>query len=62
MQQQLCEIFGEFDERQIKIIDAQIDRLVHDLYGLTEEIKDGENEWVKSKNCKVKEEDMVYTT
>ena len=24
-------------ERQIKIIDAQIDRLVYDLYGLTEE-------------------------
>jgi len=27
-------------ERQIKIVDAQIDRLVYDLYGLTyEEIK-----------------------
>ena len=24
-------------ERQIKIVDAQIDRLVYDLYGLTEE-------------------------
>jgi len=24
-------------ERQIKIIDAQIDRLVYDLYGLTDE-------------------------
>ena len=27
----------ELYERQIKIIDAQIDRLVYDLYGLTEE-------------------------
>ena len=27
----------EFYERQIKIVDAQIDRLVYDLYGLTEE-------------------------
>jgi hypothetical protein len=26
-------------ERQIKIVDAQIDRLVYDLYGLTEEVK-----------------------
>ena len=25
-------------ERQIKIVDAQIDRLVYDLYGLTEEV------------------------
>jgi Cys-tRNA synthase (O-phospho-L-seryl-tRNA:Cys-tRNA synthase) len=24
-------------ERQIKMVDAQIDRLVYDLYGLTEE-------------------------
>jgi len=24
-------------ERQIKIVDAQIDRLAYDLYGLTEE-------------------------
>ncbi len=24
-------------ERQIKVVDAQIDRLVYDLYGLTEE-------------------------
>ena len=24
-------------ERQIRIVDAQIDRLVYDLYGLTEE-------------------------
>ena len=29
----------EFYERQIKIVDAQIDRLVYDLYGLTEEIE-----------------------
>ncbi len=30
----------EIYERQIKIVDAQIDRLVYDLYGLTkEEIK-----------------------
>jgi len=27
----------ELYERQIKIIDAQIDRLVYELYGLTEE-------------------------
>jgi len=27
----------EFYERQIKIVDAQIDGLVYDLYGLTEE-------------------------
>ena len=27
----------ELYERQIKIVDAQIDRLVYDLYGLTEE-------------------------
>jgi len=27
----------ELYERQIKIADAQIDRLVYDLYGLTEE-------------------------
>ena len=27
----------EVYERQIKIVDAQIDRLVYDLYGLTEE-------------------------
>jgi Cys-tRNA synthase (O-phospho-L-seryl-tRNA:Cys-tRNA synthase) len=27
----------ELYERQIKIVDAQIDRLVFDLYGLTEE-------------------------
>jgi len=27
----------ELYERQIRIIDAQIDRLVYDLYGLTEE-------------------------
>ena len=27
----------EIYERQIKIVDAQIDGLVHDLYGLTEE-------------------------
>jgi hypothetical protein len=31
------------------------------LYGLTEEIKGGGREWVKSKNCNVKKEDMVYT-
>jgi len=29
----------ELYERQIKIIDAQIDRLVYDLYELTEEVK-----------------------
>ena len=29
----------ELYERQIKFVDAQIDRLVYDLYGLTEEIK-----------------------
>ena len=27
----------ELYERQIKIVDEQIDRLVYDLYGLTEE-------------------------
>jgi len=27
----------EIYERQIRIVDAQIDRLVYDLYGLTEE-------------------------
>jgi Cys-tRNA synthase (O-phospho-L-seryl-tRNA:Cys-tRNA synthase) len=27
----------ELYERQIKLVDAQIDRLVYDLYGLTEE-------------------------
>ena len=27
----------ELYEQQIKIVDAQIDRLVYDLYGLTEE-------------------------
>jgi len=27
----------ELYERQIKIVDAQIDRLVYDLYGMTEE-------------------------
>ena len=27
---------NEIHERQIKIVDAQIDRLVYDLYGLTE--------------------------
>jgi adenine-specific DNA-methyltransferase len=27
----------ELYERQIKIVDAQIDRLVYELYGLTEE-------------------------
>ena len=27
----------ELFERQIKIVDAQIDRLVYDLHGLTEE-------------------------
>jgi len=29
----MCEV----GQRQIKIVDAQIDRLVYDLYGLTEE-------------------------
>jgi hypothetical protein len=27
----------ELYDRQIKLVDAQIDRLVYDLYGLTEE-------------------------
>jgi adenine-specific DNA-methyltransferase len=27
----------ELYERQVRIVDAQIDRLVYDLYGLTEE-------------------------
>jgi hypothetical protein len=27
----------EIYERQIKVVDAQIDRLVYELYGLTEE-------------------------
>jgi Tfp pilus assembly PilM family ATPase len=27
----------ELYERQIKLVDAQMDRLVYDLYGLTEE-------------------------
>ncbi|NQE53171.1 hypothetical protein C5S29_06225 [ANME-1 cluster archaeon GoMg3.2] len=29
----------ELYEQQIKIVDAQIDRRVYDLYGLTEEVK-----------------------
>ena len=29
----------ELYERQIKIVDAQIDKLVYDLYGLTEGVK-----------------------
>jgi hypothetical protein len=29
----------ELYERQIKVVDAQIDNLVYDLYGLTEEIE-----------------------
>ena len=35
----------ELYERQIKIVDAQVDRLVYDLYGLMEEEKKvvGEN-------------------
>ena len=32
----------ELYERQIKIVDAQIDRLVYDLYGLADE----ETEWL----------------
>jgi len=28
----------ELYERQIRIVDAQIDRLVYDLYGMTEEV------------------------
>ena len=28
---------NELYERQIRVVDAQIDRLVYDLYGLTEE-------------------------
>ena len=38
----------ELYERQIKVVDVQIDRLVYDLYGLTEgEIKvvEGEERW-----------------
>jgi len=36
----------ELYERQIKIVDAQIDRLVYDLYGLTEdEIEVVEGGW-----------------
>ena len=31
------ELDKELYERQIKIVDAQIDRLVYDLYGLMEE-------------------------
>jgi len=35
----------ELYERQIKIVDAKIDRLVYDLYGLTEEeVKEVEGE------------------
>jgi adenine-specific DNA-methyltransferase len=40
----------ELYERQIKIVDAQIDRLVYDLYGLTEEgvkVVEGEDGRVK---------------
>jgi hypothetical protein len=38
----------ELYERQIKIVDTQIDRLVYDLYGLTEgEIKVVETEAVR---------------
>ena len=34
------EIYNGLYERQIRIVDAQIDRLVYELYGLTgEEIK-----------------------
>jgi hypothetical protein len=29
----------ELYDRQIKLVDAQIDRLVYELYGLTEEIQ-----------------------
>ena len=39
------EIDKELYERQIKMVDAQIDKLVYDLYGLTEEevkVVDGE--------------------
>ena len=32
------EIDKGFYERQIKIVDTQIDRLVYELYGLTEEV------------------------
>jgi hypothetical protein len=31
-------------ERQIKLVDAQIDRLIYDLYGLTEEMEVVEGE------------------
>ena len=38
----------ELYERQIKIVDAQIDKLVYDLYGLTEEeVKVVETEGVR---------------
>ena len=41
----------ELYERQIKIVDAQIDRLVYDLYGLTEEevkvVEDGKREKIR---------------
>ena len=40
----------ELYERQIKMVDAQIDRLVYDLYGLTEEevkVVEGCGGWVK---------------
>ena len=40
----------ELYERQIKIVDAQIDRLVYDLYGLTEEVVKVVEEMRESKN------------
>ena len=44
----------ELYERQIKIVDAQIDRLVYDLYGLTEEeieIVEGVFNWLPTHKC-----------
>ena len=40
----------ELYERQIRIVDAQIDKLVYDLYGLTEEeikVVEGDLKWTK---------------
>jgi len=50
----------EIYERQIKIADAQIDRLVYDLYGLTEgEIKVVEGCWIRSKWKDMQNVDML---
>ena len=45
----------ELYERQIKMVDTQIDRLVYDLYGLTEEgvkVVDGEWDYVNGSRFK----------